>query len=175
MGLTVGFGTENASSEFVEHISTIAENYGYKIFTGLECIDEDVQGGLSALAHSRGWQTICAIRTPEHDDLGFKSNISFGIYQEFVTLFTKEIRPKFFDFCESLAKIASSHEIDKLGVFFATEWYKGERIRYEYGDVDTLIAALSLPGHCMLLLLEPEAYVLNECDEFPYLFDLKCK
>lgn len=82
--------------------------------------------------------------------------------------------PPFFDFLHELNAFCAEN-CEKIGIFFAGEWYKQDWVRYYDGSVDKLIFLLSMPGNWGIRYLIPETGRLQDSDEIPLIFDLKLK
>lgn len=169
MSTTVGLGYSSSCDTDIFHdFQGLADKFGYGLLNGISCAESDVRGGLETAQKREGWEHILLLQSPRNDKVG----LAFGIHEELTAFETKGQRPKFFDFLIELSELCSGR-CEKLGIFFAGEWYEKDRVRFSYGAVDDLISLLSMPGHWGIRYLVPETGNLQDSDETPLLFDLK--
>jgi len=168
MSTIIGLGCSSCCDSVLFHdIQVLADKFGYGLLNGIDCAEHDVRDGLETTKENEGWDYVFFLQSPKNDAVG----LAFGIHEELTTFETKRQRPKFFDFLVELAELCSGR-CKKLGIFFASEWYKKDRVRFSYGNVDDLISLLSMPGHWGIRYIIPKTGNLQDSDEIPFLFDL---
>jgi|SRR5690554_2467382 len=169
MSTTIGLGySSSCNADLVHDVQVLADKFGYGLLSGIGYAESDVRDGLEAAKENEGWEHLLFLQSPRNDEVG----LAFGIHEELTAFETKGQRPKFFDFLVELSELCSGR-CKKLGIFFAGEWYKKDRVRFSCGTVDDLISLLSMPGHWGIRYLIPETGNLQDSDETPLLFDLK--
>ncbi len=169
MSTTIGLGYSSACNAGLFHdVRILAEKFGYGLLNGISYAESDVREGLEVVQKNEGWEHLFFLQSPISDEI----SLAFGIDEELTTFETKGQRPQFFDFLLELAALCSG-KCDKLGIFFAGEWYEKDRVRFSYGSVNELISLLSMPGHWGIRYLISETGRLQDSDEIPLLFDIK--
>lgn len=170
MSVSIGIGIEKGSNKsFLQRVERIAEGCGYGIDHGIASFEQDVRSGVEQICSALKWEHVCSIRAPRDA----KANLAFGIHQELDQYMTTGEQPVFFSFCRELVGEARSTRIQKLGLFFATEWCASDRIRMGYGPIETLLSILSSPGHWTVMTLELSTGRMTQWDELPYYFEIE--
>ncbi len=168
MSITIGIGySAEDDSGLFDDLKALADEFGYGLLNGIEYSESDVKFGLEVAQKNEGWKHLFFLQSPRDR----KVALAFGIHEELIAYETTGKRPRFFDFINRLVSLCSK-KCDKLGVFFAGEWYEKDRVRYSYGTVDNLISLLSMPGYWGIRYLIPETGRLQDSDEIPFIFDL---
>lgn len=171
MSTTIGFGYSTQDEvDLYESLKAIAENYGYGIYEGIKYAEPDVRAGLEIAKKNEDWKHIILLQYPKDHDVC----LAFGIEEELINFEVKNEKPTFFAFLEQL-ELFSLNKCNKLGLFFASEWFKEDRVRYSYGSMCDLIKILSMPGHWGVRYLIPETGRLQDSDEIPLIFDVNLK
>jgi hypothetical protein len=172
MSVSVGLGySTTCENDFFEELRAIANNFNYGLLKGIKYSDPEIRDGLEISQQHQGWEHLLFLQSPKRDD---EISLAFGIDEELTTFETAGIRPKFFDFLYELSQLCSL-KCQNIDIFFASEWYKNDRIRYSYGNVENLISLLSMPGYWCIRYLIPETGRLQDSDETPFIFNLKFK
>ena len=170
MSTTIGLGYSLQDDDLFIELKSVAEKFGYGLLEGIEYSESDVKSGLEVAQKNGGWEQLLFLQSPN----GGEASLAFGIDEELTAFETIGTRPQFFDFLNELSKLAAQ-KCKKLGVFFASEWYENDRVRYSYGTTESLIALLSMPGHWGIRYMIPETGRLQDSDEIPFIFDLTLK
>jgi len=168
MSTTIGIGYSSYDVNLVYKIRVLTDRFGYGLLNGINFAEADVKEGLEAAKESEGWEHLVFLQSPRHCEVG----LAFGIHEELAAFEKEGVSPPFFDFLVELSELCSG-KCKKLCVFFSSEWYKKDRVRFSYGTIDDLILLLSMPGHWCIRYLIPETGNLQDSDEIPLLFDLK--
>lgn len=145
MSTTIGIGYSVQNDDLFIELKSIAEKFGYGLLRGIECSELDVKSGLGVAQKNEGWEQLLFIQSPKNEEV----SLAFGIDEELTTLEIAGTQPQFFDFLNELSTLATQ-KCKKLGIFFASEWYENDRVRFSCGSVESLIALLSMPGHWVL-------------------------
>lgn len=171
MSTTIGFGYSTVDDgEIYTELKAVAENFGYGLLNGIKSSESDVRSGIEIMQENENWNNVRFLQSPIDDDVG----LAFGIQEELIAFEMTSDRPKFFDFLNEVSQLATQ-KCKKFGIFFAGEWYEGDRVRYSYGNVDRLITLLSLPGNWGIRYMIPQTGKLQDSDEIPFTFDLSLK
>ena len=171
MSTTIGLGYSTDSDiDLFSDLQALAEKFGYGLLNGINYAESDVRAGLEVAQKNEGWEHVLFLQSPRGGQVG----LAFGIDEELTAFETSGQHPQFFDFLNELTALCSE-KCNKLGIFFASEWYEKDRVRFSYGTVAGLISLLSMPGHWGIRYLIPETGHLQDSDEIPFLFDLKLK
>lgn len=167
MSTTIGFGYSVKNDDFFVELKSIAEKFDYNLLKGIECAELDVQSGIEVAQKNEGWEQLVFLQAPKGGD----ASLAFGIEEELIAFETTGTHPIFFNFINEITSLATK-KCKKFGIFFASEWYKNDRVRFSYGTVESLIALLSMPGHWGIRYMIPETGRLQDSDEIPLVFDL---
>lgn len=169
MSITIGFGYScNDNSALFEQLKTLADKFDYGLLSGIEYCELDVKDGLEIAKKNEGWEYVSFLQSPIDREVA----LAFGIDQELTNFEITGKRPEFFDFLNQL-NILCSKKCSKIGLFFSSEWYEEDRVRYSYGTTEDLISLLSMPGHWGMRYLIPGTGHLQDSDEIPFIFNLK--
>ncbi|VAW62713.1 hypothetical protein MNBD_GAMMA08-1241 [hydrothermal vent metagenome] len=169
MSTTIGIGCSPKNNiKYIDDLKALVDRFGYGLYDGIEFSEPDVKSGLVMAQKNEGWEHLLFLQSPK----GSNVSLAFGIEEELIAFETKGEWPVFFDFINQLV-VLSSGKCKKIGIFFASEWYEKDRIRYSYGTADDLISLLSMPGHWGIRYLIPETGRLQDSDDIPLIFDLK--
>lgn len=168
MSTTIGLGySTQCTNDLFEEIKILAYKFDYGLLRGIEHSESDVRSGIEIAQQNEGWEHLLFLQSPKDGEI----NLAFGIDKELNAFETTGNYPKFFNFLSELSQLCDQ-KCKKLGIFFAGEWYKNDRVRYSYGNVNDLISLLSMPGHWYIRYLIPETGRLQDSDEIPLIFDL---
>ncbi len=170
MSTTIGLGYSVQDDDLFIELKSVAEKFGYGLLKGIECSESDVRSGLEVAQKNEGWEQLIFLQSPADGEV----SLAFGINEELTEFETTGTQPKFFDFLSELAKVAPK-KCKKLGIFFASEWYESDRVRFSYGTAENLVALLSMPGHWGIRYMIPDTGRLQDSDEIPFIFDLSLK
>jgi len=171
MSTTIGLGYSTSNGrEIFSEILLIAEKFGYGILNGIEFAERDVRSGLQIMQKNENWLQLLFLQSPKNGDV----SLAFGIHEELTTFEITNEPPRFFEFLNEVSQFATLR-CKKFGFFFAGEWHAKDRVRYSYGDIDRLIALLSMPGNWEIRYMIPENGRLQDSDETPFVFDLQIK
>lgn len=170
MSITIGIGYSTKSKEdLFDELKKLSEKFGYALLKGLHYVEKDVKLGLEVAQQNEGWESIVLLQSPPNNN---QVALAFDIDQELSHFRMTKKRPRFFDFLNELSEICSQR-CKKVGIFFSGDWYSDDRVRYSYGDFESLITLLSMPGHWGMLYQIPQTGRLQESDETPFIFDLR--
>ncbi|MCP1674018.1 hypothetical protein J2T57_001117 [Natronocella acetinitrilica] len=169
MSTTIGLGyCSQKNADIFPAALKVATSFGYGLLDGIVYAEPDVVAGLSGVSRIEGWDKVLFLQAPRKGTVA----LAFDIHNELIDFEVKGVRPKFFDFLTEVVSVCSV-ECDKLAIFFAGEWSRGDRVRYTYGTVNDLISLLSLPGNWGFRYLCLETGHMQDSDDVPLVFDLK--
>lgn len=169
MSTTIGFGISATDDNgMFDGLKMLSESYGYGLLRGSEYAESDVRSGLEVMRKNEGWNELFFLQSPINSGVG----LAFGIHEELVALETDGVKPKVFEFLTEAAALLSKINCNKVGIFFAGEWYENDRVKYSYGNIERLVDILSLPGSWGTRYMIPESGRLQDSDETPFVFDL---
>jgi len=137
----LGIGTANAG-DLIDKLASVARKYDYDLKKGTQYAEEDVLQGITVTKEILKWQEVALLET---NDTTY-GVLALGIHNELTAYETQRIRPKFFDFLDEISQLASMY-VDKITLFFASEWDRSDHVKFSYGSVEQLKGLLSLPGH----------------------------
>ena len=169
MSTTIGFGYMIRDSDPFIELKSTAERFGYGLLKGIDSAESDVKSGLAVAQRNEGWEQLLFLQSP----IEGKTSLAFGIQEELTALETTGACPQFFNLLHELPKLAQ--QCKKFAIFFASEWYESDRVRFSYGSAENLIMLLSMPGHWGIRYMIPETGRLQDSDEIPFIFDLDLK
>lgn len=170
MSTTIGIGLKSTreSGDLFSQISVLADKYEMSIVKAFENAEDDCREGIRVAADIEEWSSVFLIKCPKDNPAA----LAFEIEQQFVDYTTKGKSVEFFDFLLDLFAITKT-TCSKLAIFFAGEWSADEKVRYNFGTIEELIAVLKLPPNWQVMYMNPASKNLQLSDKTPFIFNVK--